>query len=75
MKRLDAQRLFSDPEELARLRSQIIDGFRQLELEINRSLQEDARNVLRLVNRDEVPAEYRQRVEEYYRALSSRENP
>ncbi len=75
MKRIDAKRLFSDPEEVARLKSQIIDGFRQLELEINRSLQEDARNVLRLVNRDEVPAEYRQRVEEYYRALSSGENP
>ena len=75
MRRLDAQRIFDDEAELARLRSQVIDGFRQLELELNRTLDEEVENLLRLVDGDEVPPEFRQRVEEYYRALANRRNP
>ncbi|MCZ6769348.1 MAG: hypothetical protein O7D93_08895 [Acidobacteria bacterium] len=75
MRLLDAQRLFTDAEELARLKSQVIDGFRQLELEINRSLDEEVENLLRLVDGDEVPPEFRQRVEEYYRSLANRREP
>ena len=75
MRRLDAERIFSDAEELARLKSQVIEGFRQLELEINRSLDEDTEQLLRLVDSDEIPPEFRERVEEYYRNLASREAP
>jgi uncharacterized protein (UPF0335 family) len=75
MRRLDAQRIFDDAEELARLKSQVIDGFRQLELELNRTLDEEVENLLRLVDGDEVPPEFRQRVEEYYRTLANRRNP
>ena len=53
----------------------MIEGFRQLELEINRSLDEDAEQLLRLVDSDEIPPEFRERVEEYYRNLASREAP
>ena len=75
MRRLDAERIFSDAEELARLKSQVIDGFRQLELEINRSLDEEAEQLLRMVDSDEIPPEFRERVEEYYRNLANREAP
>ena len=75
MRQLDAQRIFTDAEELARLKSQVIDGFRQLELELNRTLDEEVENLLRLVDGDEVPPEFRQRVEEYYRTLANRRNP
>jgi len=75
MRRLDAERIFSDAEELARLKSQVIEGFRQLELQINRSLDEDGEQLLRLVDSDEIPPEFRERVEEYYRNLANREAP
>ncbi len=75
MRQLDAQRIFNDEAELARLKSQVIDGFRQLELELNRTLDEEVENLLRLVDGDEVPPEFRQRVEEYYRTLANRRNP
>ncbi len=75
MRQLDAERIFSDAEELAQLKSQVIDGFRQLELELNRSLEEEAEQFLRLVDSDEIPPEFRDRVEEYYRNLANRETP
>ncbi|MBI4446755.1 MAG: hypothetical protein HY645_12700 [Acidobacteria bacterium] len=72
MKRLDAERLLSDPQEIARLKAQVIDGFRQLELEIAQALQKQDQKAVRLVNHDEVPPEYRKKVEEYYRTLASK---
>lgn len=70
LRRLDAQRVFADPAGLARLRAEVIEGLRQLELEINRALEPDPAGRLRLVNEDEVPPEFRDRVEDYYRALA-----
>ena len=69
MRTIDAQRLFNDLEEIARLKSQIIDGFRQLELQLYRSL-EPGRDRLQLTHDDEVPPQYRDRVEQYYRSLA-----
>ena len=69
MRTIDAQRLFNDLEEVARLKSQIIDGFRQLELQLYRSL-EPGRDRLQLTHDDEVPPQYRDRVEQYYRSLA-----
>ena len=74
MRQMDAARLFNDPQEVARLKSQIVDGFRQLELEINRALEEEFEHLLRVVNEDEIPPEFRERVEEYYRLLASKRN-
>ena len=36
MRRIDASRVFNDPQEIQLLRSQIIDGFKQLELDLFR---------------------------------------
>ncbi|MFQ5928975.1 MAG: DUF4175 family protein [Acidobacteriota bacterium] len=75
MRQVDAARVFTDAEEVARLKAQIVDGFRQLELEINRALEEEVEHLLRLVNEEEVPPEFRDRVEEYYRTLANKRTP
>jgi hypothetical protein len=74
MRRLDSGRLLSNPEAIDRLKSQVIDGFRQLELELNRALQGPAASLPRQVSDEEVPAQFRKRVEEYYRSLSNSRN-
>ena len=71
MRGLDIQRVFDDAEELARLKAQLIDGLHQLELEINQALQEENENYLRPVDEDQIPPEFRERVEDYYRRLSA----
>jgi hypothetical protein len=69
MRELDASRILDDPEEVERLKSQIIDGFRELELALYQNLKEEGEQ-LRLGHEDEIPPELRERVEEYYRALA-----
>jgi hypothetical protein len=71
MLQADLERILSDPGEVARLKSSVIDGFHELELLISRTLQDEKDDYLRPVNEDEVPPEFRDRVEEYYRRLSS----
>lgn len=71
LRRFDPEKLFSDPEELARLRAQVIQGLQQLELEINRALLEASGEPLRLTNPDEAPPQYRRKVEQYYEALAT----
>ena len=75
MRRLNWDRFFSDPQERARLKSQVIDGFRQLELEMGQALQPDPEKLLGSASVEEIPPEFRKRVEEYYRALSSENGP
>ena len=70
MKRLDLERLFSDPEEIDKLKAQIIGGFHQLELEINRALEDQSGRLRSSFDEDEVPPSFRDQVEEYYRRLS-----
>ena len=70
MRRIDASRVFNDPEEIRLLRSQIIDGFKELELDLYRELGRSEPDRLRLAFEDEIPPEYRSKVEEYYRKLA-----
>ena len=58
IRRIEAENLFSDMEEVALIESRIIDWFRQLELEISTALHKEALGLLRSVNRDEVPLEF-----------------
>ena len=71
MRELALERIFSDPEEIARLKSKIVHGFQQLELEINRALDREGENLVWLFQEEEVPPVFRERVEEYYRTLSN----
>lgn len=72
LSKLNAERLFSDPEEIARLRSQIIDGLHQLELEINQALLESSGQRVRFADPEEVPPQFRRQVEDYYRSLATK---
>lgn len=75
MRQLDMQRVLEDPEEVAQLKSTIIDGFHQLELDLSQQLDQDMDHLLRLVSESDVPPEFRERVEEYYRRLSQKKPP
>ncbi len=75
MERLDLDRLFSNPEEVARLRAQIVGGLRQLELDINLALRGDRQDIVRLASDEEPPPGFQEEVEEYYRTLSTGGKP
>ncbi len=72
MRELELEKILADPDEVARLKSQIIDGIHQLELQISRALREGRDDYLRPVGEEEIPPEFRARVEEYYRRLAAR---
>lgn len=73
LRRLDEARLFHDPEEIERLRRQVLDPLRRLEWELSRRQQERlGSDRLRLAEEMAVPPEYRRVVEEYYRRLAHR---
>ena len=74
MRRIDASRIFNDPEEIRMLRSQIIDGLKELELDLYRELGRSGPDQLRLAFEEEIPPEYRSKVEEYYRKLAENQN-
>ena len=70
MRQRDASRIFNDPEEILLLRSQIIDGLKELELDLYQELGRSEPDRLRLAFEEEIPPEYRSKVEEYYRKLA-----
>ncbi len=61
-----------DPRGLATLENQIIQGVREFEFALRRELLGTDDERVTLSGSDEVPAEYRQMVEEYYRRLAER---
>jgi hypothetical protein len=62
-----------DTQTAARLKSQVIDPLRQLELELSRRLQAKlGRSNLRLADEGAAPERYRKLVDEYYKRLSNR---
>jgi hypothetical protein len=67
----NANRL-GDPQAIAKLANQIIEPFRGIEMELSRALQIMlAKENIRSAQEDEIPADYRKYVEEYYKKLSS----
>lgn len=72
MKQMKSKMLHDD-QELERLQSSVIEGFRQLELDLSKQLQQViSRENLHLAKDEDVPEAYRRQVEEYYKALSKR---
>ena len=68
LRALDFDRPYDDPAALARLQAQLVEGFRRLEFDLRRRLDEGGQVLLSPA--DDVPPEYRALVEEYYRALA-----
>jgi hypothetical protein len=67
---LDNRRAYADPRGIAELQAQIIQGLKEFEYVLRRQLVGDDTRELLLSGSDEVPASYRELVEEYYRALA-----
>jgi hypothetical protein len=72
LKRLNPN-VFSDPNQLALLKNEVIDPLRQLELELARRLQAKlGNNGPGALSDGDAPDRYRKLIEDYYRRLSSR---
>ncbi len=75
LRRLESGRVFSDPEEFARLRVAVLEGFKEFEFTLRRQLGERERQGPVLGGGDDVPPGYRDLVSEYFRALSRKGKP
>ena len=64
---------FSDPAQLALLKSEIIDPLRQIEIELAKKLQAKlGNNGPGALSDGDAPDRYRKMIEDYYRRLSAR---
>jgi hypothetical protein len=73
MKQMNSLKFLQDNKELERLRSSVIEGFRQLEVDLSKNLQQQfTRENLHLAKDEDIPEPYRKQVEDYYKALSKK---
>ncbi|HEX6060216.1 MAG TPA: DUF4175 family protein [Gemmatimonadaceae bacterium] len=70
MRRLESARAFEDPQEVARLQAAVVEGAKAFEFALRRQIARDGGEGPRLGGSTEVPAGYRELVEEYFRSLS-----
>jgi hypothetical protein len=70
LRALDRERLYTDLDEITRLQSQLVEGFRRFEFDLRRELGAAGAEQLFLSGSDAAPPEYRKLIEEYYRALA-----
>ena len=73
LRALESARVYSDAEELQRLQSAVVEGFKGFEFALRRAMEGDLTDRPLLGGTSDVPAEYRKMVEEYYKALARRE--
>ena len=71
MRGIDVEHILDDPGEAQGLKAGVIDGLHELELRISRALEDKNRGFQRPPNEDEIPPEFRERVDDYYRRLSA----
>lgn len=70
LRALDRERLYTDLDEITRLQSQLVEGFRRFEFDLRRELGAAGAEQLFLSGSDAAPREYRKLIEEYYRQLA-----
>ncbi|MBI4458688.1 MAG: hypothetical protein HY648_01350 [Acidobacteria bacterium] len=70
MRNLDSSRFPGNPELLDRMRADLIERWKELELRLSRQLQLDRPDAVRMAGQERVSDQYRSIVEEYYRSLS-----
>lgn len=72
LRSIEGARAFNDPEELSRLRGAVVQGFKEFEFSLRRQVvgAEDDRPALG--GNANVPAGYRDMVNEYFKALSKK---
>ena len=69
MRELDNLRAYQDPEEIARLQTFVLEQLKRFEYRLRREISEESEELF-LAGSEEMPAEYRELVEEYFRVLS-----
>lgn len=72
LRQLEAGRVFNDAEELARLRSSVVQGFKEFEFALRRQLVGIEADRPALGGNTDVPDGYRDLVNEYFKSLSRR---
>lgn len=70
LRELDDNRVWADWEELSHLHTSLVDRLKRFEFSLRQEIVGSARERVFLSGGSEVPAEYREMVEEYYRALA-----
>ena len=70
MQQLDPRRFPGNPELLERLRTQILPGLEQLELQLRRQLDDKGSDQVKSATSERIPAGYADAVAEYFRRLS-----
>ena len=69
LRQLDQDRVYQDAAELERLQTFVSEGLKRFEYGLRRKAGDDTDRAL-VAGTDEVPAQFRTLVEEYYRSLS-----
>ncbi|MBY0496738.1 MAG: DUF4175 domain-containing protein [Cyanobacteria bacterium] len=69
LRELDSERVYQDVEELARLQTFVAEGLKRFEYALRRKVGDETDRAL-VSGSEEVPAEFKALVEEYYRSLS-----
>lgn len=72
--RLANVRTFDDPEEVARLQADVLRGLKDFEFALRRDIGAQVERFF-LSGSDDVPVQYRELVEAYYRSLSEGRPP
>jgi len=72
MRQLESGRNYDDPVSLERLQQQLIEGLKAFEFALRRQVEGDDRGRPVLGASGDVPAGFRQMVDEYYRSLSKK---
>lgn len=70
LRNLEGARAFNDPDELARLRSAVVQGFKEFEFTLRRQLVGVEADRPALGGNENVPPGYRDMVNEYFKSLS-----
>ena len=68
-RQFEDQRVYQDVSELSRLQQTVAEGMKRFEFNLRRQV-ESTENAVVLSGTDEVPEQFRQQVEQYYRSLS-----
>jgi hypothetical protein len=72
LRALEGGKAFNDPDELARLRGAVVQGFKEYEFTLRRQLGAAEVDRPALGGNENVPAGYRDMVNEYFKSLSKK---
>jgi hypothetical protein len=72
LRKLEGGRAFNDPEELSRLRGAVVQGFKEFEFSLRRQIVGAEADKPALGGNANVPAGYRDMVNEYFKSLSKK---